>query len=607
MKLLSPFGLFALLSVPVLLWLWRLAASRRRLTVASLIPFEHLLKRPALHRSRLRRNLLFWLQLAALAGLAAALAQPVLERPPSRTILAILDTSASMAARRGGSSAFTDAQRALRRHLAAKRPTDQYFLMTTAPVAAVTSQPTADTAALLDLLRDLHPGDLAGNVATAVRLGTGLLGSPPSQLVVVTDEPAPSRPLPATVEWISVGRPLDNVAIVGFDAQGPLCGPEASRVVVTVQNFGGESAPVGVRIAQRGTQLAETRVILPPDARASVALALPDAIVGWVAVSLDVEARHDALAVDNAASIRVRQAEALPVVVLSQRPAFRQAIGRWLRACEGLVWMDGPVRPPLTVVAVTDDEELHGPHVVGALHLVGRDGSGPAATHWVVQEPHPIGAYLPSIQPVGMAWQAPTASAWGDEPIVWALRDGLRQPLASVGVRDGRRIVSLALDPVAAAEAPAAILLFLNSLRWLMGQTELLHTGQPIVLPALPPGLITIHRPDGAMARVDHAGGTFQYGDTTRAGHYQVVQGETQAARAVNFLDPVESNVRAQPSSWHPSLETLGGNAAVVSSVWPMARWVVAALLVLLLVEWWLYCARGSSTVHSPQTTEKRP
>ncbi len=59
MTLLFPLGLFGLVSVPVLVWLWRHAASTHQTNIPSLVPFANLLRRPPRRRTRLVTNLLF--------------------------------------------------------------------------------------------------------------------------------------------------------------------------------------------------------------------------------------------------------------------------------------------------------------------------------------------------------------------------------------------------------------------------------------------------------------------------------------------------------------------------------------------------------------------
>ena len=131
MSFLAPWALLWLGSVPVLIWLWRLNATRRQTRISSLIPFEHLLRRPSRRRRRLVVNALFWLQLAALAGLALALAQPMLVRSRARTVLVILDTSASMGAERRGLQVFEEAKRTLLARIARASPGDRFFVVTT--------------------------------------------------------------------------------------------------------------------------------------------------------------------------------------------------------------------------------------------------------------------------------------------------------------------------------------------------------------------------------------------------------------------------------------------------------------------------------------------
>ena len=121
MTFLSPLGLVGLASVPVLIWLWRFAASRHQTVLPSLVPFEHLLRRPPTRRTQLLANLLFWLQAAALVLASLSLAEPMLLTARTRTVLVLLDTSASMGASVGGPSPFQRATRALSARLARKR------------------------------------------------------------------------------------------------------------------------------------------------------------------------------------------------------------------------------------------------------------------------------------------------------------------------------------------------------------------------------------------------------------------------------------------------------------------------------------------------------
>ena len=288
MAFLAPLGFLALLSLPVLLWLWRFSASRRQTAVPSLIPFEHLLRRQPRRRTYLVVNWLFWLQLAALALLAAALAQPVWRHPRGRLILAVLDTSASMGAPGDGPSAFEQARRLLRAEIGRKPAADQWLLVTTAPVAALTPHPTPEAAVLLQALQGARVTHLSGNLATAVRIGRALAGAAPDALLIASDEPAPEGET-ADLRFLGVGRPVPNVGFVGLDAAGPLCQASDPRLVATVQNFSTEPAAATVTALSGARELARAELSLGPRARQTAVLSLPAEVAGRAEVTLHAQ------------------------------------------------------------------------------------------------------------------------------------------------------------------------------------------------------------------------------------------------------------------------------------------------------------------------------
>ena len=592
MTLLSPFALIWLASVPVLLWLWRLAATHRQTHIPSLVPFEHLLKRPPRRRTRLFVNTLFWLQLAALILLALALAQPVLVQRRPKTILAVVDTSASMSARLRGPSSFERAKRLLRARVARKAARDYFFIVSTAPVNALTPQPTNDAAQLGQVVEALRVSEMTGNVATAIQIGRALLGERVDEVLVVTDESRPAT-LPVGVEVLTVGEPLPNVAIVGLESQQPLCHVVSAHLVAMVENFSNEPSRVQLTVHQGTRRLADpVSADLKPHERASIPLAVPETFEGWVEVVL--ETPQDALAVDNRARLLIRQASALPVAVVSEQPSFRQLIGEWLNACEGLVWTQGPpADPAMPHLVVTDGESIADPQAVGVLQLLSSTASqGVVLAHWVVAGDHAIGSYLPAVEPVVASLQRALETAPSGEPVMWGLVKGRQAPIVLAGEEEGRRMVSFFVDPVASPTSVSLLVTFFNSLRWLMGQTDVVRTGEPILLPSLEPGLVTVHRPDGVVERIAHAGGTFRYDATTRAGSYRILHGRAEEIRAVNFLDPLESNVLDRPSTWRPGPTSAAPTRDAQRSHLPLTNILIALIVGLLAAEWWLYIAK---------------
>lgn len=547
MSFLAPWALLWLGAIPVFLWLWRLASTHRRLEVPSLIPFEHLLRRQARRRTRLVVNALFWLQLAALLGLALALTRPVVFRSRARTTLVILDTSASMGSRGRGGVAFERAKRAVLDAVARKSPGGQFFLMTTAPVSPVLSQLTGDSAALAHAVQALRPVDLGGNLASTVRLGRSLLGAEPDEMLVVTDEQPPAA-LPSSVRWVTVGEPTPNVAFVGLDAQGPLCSPSDERLVATVQNFADESVSVVVRVKQEGRVLAEHRSDLAPHARSAFPLVLPAGTEGGLELTLD--APHDGLAVDNRARVALHQRSAMPILVRMKDDALLRTVSEWLGACSALTWSAERPAGAGPALLVTDTEEAADLSAGARLLFQPPADAELIRSDWVVSADHPIGSYLAPVERVAARLNVPAGVGLSGVPVVSSLLHGLKVPVVVAEERGGRRIASLLFDPSASAHSTPAVLAFLNSLRWLMG---------------------------------------------------------TSSAADDNFFNPLESNTLARVSTWRADAAAAtappaagmppsgaGRRPATGGVAQPLASYLIMALMVLLLVEWRLYAARRS-------------
>jgi hypothetical protein len=105
-------------------------------------------------------------------------------------------------------------------------------------------------------------------------------------------------------------------------------------------------------------------------------------------------------------------------------------------------------------------------------------------------------------------------------------------------------------------------------------------------------GDVTIHLPDGSVGKVGAVDGAAEFGATDRLGFYDADgAGGQHALFAVNLLSPAESDIRPR------SLQVAGGSnveeatsvATVNKEIW---RWLAAAALGILLLEWWVYHRR---------------
>jgi hypothetical protein len=670
MSFLSPWSLLWLGSLPVLAWLWRLSATRRRVPVSSLAPFEHLLSRPSRRRRRLVVNGLFWLQAAALLALALALAHPTLFLRPAQTILVILDTSASMAAAQDGSAAFAEATAALLERIARKAPGDELFIVTTAPLAPLLDAPSSDPVLLDRVVAHATVAHVRGELGAAARVGRALLGRDPDTTVVITDEPPPAERPAGQVEWVKVGRPLDNVAFVGMASHGSLCAPSQAYAVATVQNFADRAVAVSVNatpsrpvrrlmpgvsdeppaarldlqprsrqtVSVRWSSEAVAASAHDPSRAASASLILPEASAGWMRLGLEVDGA-DGLALDNHAWLPPPHLARVPLVLRVRSAALRQTLASWLDACESLTWrMADDAAETSTDTAVTKEPALviadHPDAVpdgaLGALIFARSSASATDATdaqplgpssrsYWWAAAGHPVTTYLNPLNVVSVAmatpspgaaplWlaparhlprhpgESPSAEVTAGAPVMTALLHGHRYPMVVAEERAGARVVTLFFDPSGNPQATPVALTFYNSLRWLMEQAPAAGTTDQILqLGGFRPGPVRVERPDGTTETATAQDRLVRYAPT-QAGRYRFEQGAVAMEAAVNFLDPLESDLRHPVSTWQaavPSAPDVGeapvsgtprraGRAA--RSAAPL---LIGLALFLLLMEWW--------------------
>jgi hypothetical protein len=252
----NPAGAWALLALLAVLAIHLLQRRRRRVLVSTLFllapqPSTSLGGR---RLERLRRSASLWLQLAAAAVCAFVLMLPqrVLEDSRQKVVV-VLDASISMSAFRH------ELRAALTRRVAeiaaGARHTDWALLESVSgrrPVYA-----GADGAALLAALETWQPREPHHDPASALDNARALAG-PDGLAVFVTDHEAV---LPEGFERLSVGRPVDNVGIVGLDVDAALAD---APIRVVVRNHGRNAARRGFWAEVDGKPTASSTLELAP-------------------------------------------------------------------------------------------------------------------------------------------------------------------------------------------------------------------------------------------------------------------------------------------------------------------------------------------------------
>lgn len=214
-------------------------------------------------------------------------------------------------------------------------------------------------------------------------------------------------------------------------------------------------------------------------------------------------------------------------------------------------------------------------------------------THWLIETAHPITSYLEPLESVVAAYPQRALVGVNGEPVLWAVSEDRKVPLVLASELRGQRRVTWLLDPTATPNAVPLTLVFFNSLRWLAGSRRFTVTGEPLTFGHIEPGRVRIERPDGAVEWRDHPGGLFRYEATDRAGRYRVEAQQQSIERTVNFVNPVESNTMTRASTWSADPAAEPPTDAETSARYPMIHWLLRLLLIILIVEWWLYGRKG--------------
>jgi Ca-activated chloride channel homolog len=510
---------------------------------------------------RLRRLLSLALQLLVFGLLVAAAAdpRPAVEPTRGRSVVVLIDRSASMAARDEPGSRLGRALALARAAIDGLGPEDQALLATFAAdttaltgferdpkrlvpaLATVTAaeEPGDPRAALafagsllrgrprptLILVGDGAPGDGAGDAG-----GTGAAADPSLPSATTGDGdlgPVPAELRGVDVRFAGVGRRRDNLALVAFSARRLPADPSSVEAAVAIQSFRSHASDVTMEITSgpAGILVARRRLHLAPGARQAEVLADVAAPDGRLTATL-IDAKDD-LPLDDRAFAVIPEPRRLGVLVVGATNLYLEgallSLGTGVRierapspgavddarlARHDVVILDGtgPVPPPTAGRFLYLDP--HGPESP----WTDRGGGARDPVVSDVDRDHPLLKHV-SLTDLNVGVARRLALAPGDR----AVASALGVPLLVARERPGLRQVALAFD-VRRSDLPlrsAFPLLLANALGWLADRprTEALSfpTGRTveITLPAAAPPAqaaapgqradqrVTIEAPDG--------------------------------------------------------------------------------------------------------------
>lgn len=634
MNLTSPISLWWLaLAVPVVVF-YILKIRLKRVPVSTVIFWQQIFdeKKPRSLWQKLRHLLSLLVQLALLALLAFALAEPYLngEATNARRVVLIIDNSASMNAVEGSDTRLSLAKREALAVVRGLGPRDEMAVVAAGTQPRVASGLTGHKRSLRDAVEAIVPTDgptaLAEAVALANRLGTDTSEGKDVRVVVVTDacgDAAKALAAAADVKVVLVGSKQPNLAITRFQARRSAVDPIGYEILAEVRNLSDEPAPeCRLDVALGEGPDAGTLEIVPlklgPNEVWSKVLSSRTAAGGRLTAKLTTKPAADAAA------------NALPVDLVDALAADNSAFAFL------------PKRDPQPVALASPDRNLFLRMVLEANPLVNLTVAKevpavvPAAT---VKIFHRV---TPAVLPPGPVIVIDPAN----DTDLWKVGDKLANPIITKQDKDAPEMANVRLDNVLMPEAkkltflpaagkpielaaaisgdavfakldrpggPVVVLtvnldqgdlplrtvfpiLMTNVLGQFAGGQGELRESQPtggVSTVSLPAGSFEVRGPDGA-AKPLPGGGPASVGPFDRAGVWTVAPAGGGAAVqeiAVNLMNSAESDLRpAEVANAAPD----AASAGLVGGLFGRPVWwyLTAAAAAAFVLEWFLYQRR---------------
>lgn len=628
MHLLNAFSL--LWTLPVLggiILLWKLKLNRKPLTVPSLRLWQGLYddKQANTPFNKLRRSLLLFIQLLAAFLLIFALSSPYVPglAPAPRTIVFVVNTSASMNATDVGPSRFEAARAACRRDIAGQlREFDSGALLCVGRDVILTVPFTNRKQLLLDGLNRLAPTDESPDIAGGIALaGSILTGHSDPQVRVYSDgvySDDEARKLarvditPAVITNIKIGsQNARNAGITGVEARiNPETG--ATELDVEISQCGGAITKNStVTLSVDGTVIAVRSLqesMTTDDEQFNSALINQGKIA-----KVTLDSVNDDLSDDNAVTVPLPKSLPEKVLLVSSGNLFLErglSVDKTIQVSEVSPADYLTHKSDLTGYAVTVfDSYLPSGHVgPGRYITINAEGTQfPIGfTNDIINDPQWIDQDLqsPVMRYVSMDGtliaRAPRTilAPWGT-----SLAESDGGTLIAASDHDRIRCVDVAWN-LSDSNWPLRVSfpIFLNNaVRWLTanrgenGSALNLRAGDSVEFD-MPFGSsnLQIARPDGRIAvlPVPADGGSVAYLDTDIVGHYAASATTFHADAYVNLLNSTASQITPHDL---PTIRDGSGSSVVYRPVRvhrELAAWIAVAGLILIVIEWIIYHRR---------------
>jgi hypothetical protein len=520
--------------------------------------------------SKLKRLLSLLLQLALLALLVLALGDP--RRTESlikgRTVVVLVDASASMQATDVSPSRLAQAKDAVKNLIRNLGGSDRMLIAQMDAMVTPLGPMTDDASVLGGQLDNVHPTDARADFPRALRFASDVLrGVESGEIVVVSDgqlgeasdASGPVHVGNAKLTYMKVGQRDRNVGITQFSVRRYPLDKSRYEVMLELTDTGAAPEDVEIQLLGDGTLVDVTKLRLQPGVPLQRFYPqLSGANRRLEAKIALVDGTADDLPADDRAYALLPERHRAKVLVVTPGNTYLEAallLDEYLDVTDVL-----PAAYPEALKTATWDAVIFDgatPPEMPKANVLYLDPRGPGAPVKVtdalkqpgfdkIDRKHPVVRYL-GLDDVNVALGHKLVPETGDK--VLGASDGGASPLLVAGTRGGYRFVAMGFD-VRDSDLPlrtAWPLFVIDCINWFTDEDaqylSAFRTGEVWRIPVAG-GItaVTVKLPDGTVQSVPvHEGRAVLLGE--QAGFYELTAGEQRTEFAANLLDVSESAI----------------------------------------------------------------
>ncbi|MCB2154822.1 BatA and WFA domain-containing protein [bacterium] len=613
--------LFALLPLVVVMYLLKL--KRKRVVMPSTLLWRRSVQDLIANApfQKLRNNLLLWLQLLILLLLIFAFARPVMKLAnlSGTTLILLIDNSASMQTQEDAGKTRLDlAKEAALEAVDTLSARDECIVVAFSDQTRILQTLTSDRTAIRAAINSIKPREVSTSLSEAGMILQGLTTTMTDERVRIPREDTKTVVLSdgaiedtvaladiPNVEFVSIGHTSNNLGITAVDVRETFTNTFEYQIFCSITNASEEEKDAFVELEMNGEILDLKGTRIAPNSTGGVVFTLGEELTGLATLTLDSK---DNFPLDDVARVQIAPSTDISVLLVSKGNRF----------LERVLMIDPRVhlsRVPPTDYRTTDEYDLviFDGSTVGEIppgnfvffHALPPGGDftrneqnptieRPTVIDW--SRVHPLTRFV-NFEGLRIAesinYNAPKSSVM--------ILQGLESDLITLYETETRNILVVGFDVLQSMwPLDVSYPIFISNMieyfaRSGRGKVKASYvSGETIpIFPELDATEAVVTTPDDEQIEFSFEGASTAYlSETARTGVYQVAfdVGSTQLL-PVNLASEKESRIAPVPE-----LEIGGqkivGTEDVVKTNQEIWHWFVLAGLLILLLEWLIYCRR---------------